>query len=501
MNVWEHLQQVPESWSGFVIGVVALAVVFLLRVTLRRDRRRNTTMPAFFLLVGLGLHMLSTLATAGGSTWGTLNLFTVFFLALGMTGLAALLVFDVVLRRQLVPSIVRDMLQAVLLFIIVMVILRRSGVDLLSLLTTSAVLTAIVGLALQNTIQNLFAGLALPVERTFGIGDWVRVGEHVGRIVEMQWRATLLVTKDGDSVIVPNNHLLASEAVNYSKPSGHHRVWIRVGFHYRHPPNVVRKVLLDALRGVHGALTHPPPDCFPVEFGESAVIYALRFWIDDYELDPVIGGEVHTRVWYAAQRAGLEIPFPIRTLLTPAHADDHPTTTKEEEHAERLAALATVDLFGPLEHADREVLTAGMRRVSFAAGERIIEQGDPGDSLYLLRSGEIAVHLTLDGAGREVARVKPGDFFGEMSLVTGEPRQASCTACSDVVCYVIGHKVLRKLLDTKPKLAEDLSAVLVSRQMALDGQREGLSAEARARRTAEARSNLLARIRGFFQLH
>src|SRR5262249_32783610 len=160
-------------------------------------RRRNTTAPAFFVVVGLSLHLLSALVAAGGAAWGALNIFTDFFLALGVTGLAALLVFDVVLPREHVPSIVRDMLQAWLLLILAIVVLRWAGVDLLSLVPTSAVVTAIIGLALQNTIQNLFAGLALPIERTFAIGDWVRVGDHVGRIVEMQWRATLLVTKDG----------------------------------------------------------------------------------------------------------------------------------------------------------------------------------------------------------------------------------------------------------------------------------------------------------------
>lgn len=502
MGGWEHLQQMHDSWPELVVGFLTLVLVLVLRwAVLPPDRRHSTTAPAVFLTVALVLHLLATAIVATlGTPSGALALLTILFLALGLTGLCAILVFDFVLRRRQIPSILRDLVQGVILFVIVLVVLRRSGVDPFSLVTTSAVVTAVIGLALQNTIANLFAGLALPIERTLAIGDWIRVGEHLGRIREMQWRAALIVTRDGDTVVVPNSHLLSSEVVNYSRPSDTHRVWLRVGFHYRHPPNEVRRVLLGALRGAPDVLTTPAPDCFPVEFGDSSIVYALRYWISDFERENPIDGEVRARVWYAAQRAGLEIPFPIRTIVTAGGVPEHHAAQKETELAERLAALAGVDVFAPLEAADREVLARGMKRVHFGAGEHIIEQGEAGDSLYLIRSGEIAVHLAVDGARRQLARLNAGDFFGEMSLVTGEPRNASCTAVSDVVCYVIDHRAFRRLLDARPELAQDISAVLARRQMALDGQREGLSGEARARREAEAESNLLDRICGFFGL-
>ncbi|HZP42858.1 MAG TPA: mechanosensitive ion channel family protein [Candidatus Binatia bacterium] len=502
MSGWERLQQIHGSGLELLVGILALAVVLLLRwAVLPPDRRRGTTAPAVFLAIALVLHLLaSVMAAELGTPSGALALLTILFLALGLTGLCAIVVFDFALRRRQIPSILRDLAQAVMLFGIVLVVLRSSGVDPFSLLTTSAVVTAVVGLALQNTIANVFAGLALPIERTIQIGDWVKVGDHVGRIVELEWRAALLVTKDGDSVIVPNAQLLGSEVVNYSRPNDAHRMWLRVGFHYRHPPNEVRRVLLGALRGAPDVLEVPAPDCFPVEFGDSAIVYALRYWIADFERESPIDGEVRTRVWYAAQRAGLEMPFPIRTIVAAGPAVEHHPAQRESELAERLDALAGVDVFAPLEDADRELLARGMKRVHFGAGERIIEQGDFGDSLYLIRSGEIAVHLALDGVRRQVARLDAGDFFGEMSLITGEPRNASCTAVSDAVCYVIDHRTFRSLLDAKPDLARDLSAVLARRQMALDGEREGLSAEARARREAETQSNLLDRIRGFFGL-
>ena len=500
MGGWEHLQQIHDSWPELVVGFLTLVMVLVLRfAVLPGERRRSTTAPAMFLTIALLLHLLATAIVAAlGTPSGMLALLTIFFLALGLTGVCAIVAFDLVLRHRQIPSIVRDLVQAVILFVIILFVLRRSGVDPFSLVTTSAVLTAVIGLALQNTIANLFAGLALPMERTLAIGDWIKVGEHVGRILEMQWRAALIVTKDGDTVVVPNSHLLSSEVINYSRPNEAHRVWLRVGIHYRHPPNEVRQVLLGALRGAPDVLKSPPPDCFPHEFADSAIVYALRYWISDFEREIPIDGAVRARVWYATQRAGLEVPFPVRTIVNATVAAEHHAAQKETEDAERLAAVGSVDIFAPLESADRELLARAMTRVHFGAGEHILEQGEPGNSLYLIHAGEIAVHLAVDGGRRQVARLNAGDFFGEMSLITGEPRNASCTAATDVVCYVIDHRAFRRLLDAKPRLAEELSAVLARRQIMLDGEREGLSAEVRARRTAEAESNLLGRIRGFF---
>ena len=271
-----------------------------------------------------------------------------------------------------------------------------------------------------------------------------------------------------------------------------------MGFHYRHPPNDVRQVLVEAVRGTPGVLGTPSPDCFPVDYAESAVTYALRYWIADLVDDAAIDGEVRTRVWYAARRAGLEMPFPIRTVLTSATPAEQANV--EGEKADRVSALGGIDLFAPLALAERVHLASSLRTERFGRGEQIVRQGDPGNSLYLICTGEVAVHLEGDGVRREVATLRARDFFGEMSLMTGEPHSATCTAKSDAVCYVLQHTALRQLLAERSQIAEDLSAVLARRTALLDDQRAGLSEEARARREAEAQSHVLARIRECFRL-
>jgi CRP-like cAMP-binding protein len=270
-------------------------------------------------------------------------------------------------------------------------------------------------------------------------------------------------------------------------------VSIHVGFHYRHPPNEVKDVLLDAVRGMPGLVVDPASDCFPFEFGDSAVTYELRVWLDDFlRLEPIVG-EVKTRVWYAARRAGLEIPYPIRTIVGAP-------TEVEDVTESRIAALGRVDLFAPLDDGSRACLAASLHEQRFGSGEDIIRQDVPGDSLFIIARGSVEVRVSVDGAHRRIATLGAGEFFGEMSLMTGAHRTATCTALTDTVCYVVDQPAFRCILDTRPSLAEDISSILAERQIGLDESREGLGAEARARRAREARSHLLTAIRRVFAI-
>jgi CRP-like cAMP-binding protein len=302
-----------------------------------------------------------------------------------------------------------------------------------------------------------------------------------------------VVTKSGDTIITPNNQLITTSVINFSRPNPMHRTVIHVAFHYRHPPNEVREVLLDAVRGMPGVLTTPASDCFPFEFGDSAVTYELRVWIEDFlRLEPIVG-EVKTRVWYAARRAGLEIPYPIRTVVGA-------TPEVEDASGSRVTALERVDLFAPLDAESRTRLAGSLREQRFGSGEDIIRQDAPGDSLFIIARGRVEVRVSVDGAHRRIATLGPGKFFGEMSLMTGAHRTATCTAITDTVCYVIDQPTFRCVLDTRPSLAEDISSILAERQVELEENRENLGVEARRRRAHEARSHLLSAIRRAFAI-
>jgi small-conductance mechanosensitive channel/CRP-like cAMP-binding protein len=479
-------------------ATVALLLTLVLSQLLPARRRHGGGLARLMLAlaVGLSLAAVGAATTAMDAPGRLLHLGSILALACGLVGLAGIVVFDLVLPafRVDVPSILRDVLQIAVVALVVMACLRLAGLDVLPLVTTSAVLTAVIGLALQAPIANVFGGLALQLDRTLGQGDWIQTGTHSGRIVEIGWRSTRLITKDGDTLFLPNSQLLSGDVLNLSRPTGAHRVSVQVSVHDRHPPGTVRQRLVDAIRDVPGVLEYPPPDCVVVDFGEAAVVYAVRYWLAEFERDMTIASEVRARLWYATRRAGLEAPPP-RTVLgrrveTPAAAP-----APQDDGAERRERLRAVELFTPLDDAALDRLATRARRLDFTAGEPIVRQGEAGDTVYVVHEGEVGVRVQVDGSTAEVATLRPGQIFGEMALLTGEPRNASCTARTEVSCYVIHRAEFENLLAHHPEIAERLAAVLASRQAALEAEREGLSAAAQARREAEQHSRLRTRIR------
>jgi small-conductance mechanosensitive channel/CRP-like cAMP-binding protein len=493
-QVRSRLEQLAPARLGAAVVVVSLLVLLGLRLVLPPPARARTQAPAVLLLLALAFRLVGGALQGFGFSGaaGVLNVLAILFLVLGATGVAAVLLFDVVLRRRPVAAVVRDLTQYVLAVGIVLAMLSQSGVDAVSIVATGGVLTAVIGFALQSTIANVFAGVALPFEGEVRMGDWIRVGEHVGNVREIKWRATTILTRDGDIVVVPNNQLLTTDVTNYSRPTPAHRMRVTVGVHYRHPPNDVKAVLLEAVRGVPGVLVQPPPDAAPLEFADSAVVYRLRYWIADFSDEITIDGEVRTRVWYATRRAGLEMPFPIRTIV--------PSTEQVPDGASmRRAALDRVDLFATLDTESRGRLAGDMREQHFAAGEDIVRQDEPGDSLFVIARGDVEVRLSTDTVSRRVATLGSGQIFGEMSLVLGEPRAATCTALTDTVCYVIDRFAFGALLAARPEVADDVSARLAERQVGLEASRERLTAAAREQRTRDTRSAFVAAIRRAFR--
>ncbi len=275
MHLFDQLLLVGPTWVGVTVTVTAILLLHWLRQLLPPTQRHRGKVTLLWFYLALVFRLGATIALNAGAytTWVLLSFLDLVSCALGIIGSVRLVVFDIAINRTRVriPLIVSDLVHLGVVLVVLLVILYQHGLDPLSLVTTSAVLTAIVGLALQGTIANVFAGLALHTDKTIGIGDWVQIGSLIGRISEIKWRSTALWTEDGDLVIVPNSRLLDSEVQNLSRPDDVQRMTIKVGFHYRHPPNEVKRVLLDAVCDVPGVRTEPTPNCVLPDFPYSCV--------------------------------------------------------------------------------------------------------------------------------------------------------------------------------------------------------------------------------------
>jgi small-conductance mechanosensitive channel/CRP-like cAMP-binding protein len=490
-----------HEWSAQgslpVIAVALLAILLLLRFIVPASERGRVKAGNFF--VGAYLASLVALAvfhppvpSAAHHDWLRLLPVLLFSFAAVMT--SGLLVFDVVLVRRAIPRILRDILQAVAYLITAAVVLTRSEVDVTKIFTASVLTTAVIGLALQETLGNVMAGLALQLERDFEVGDWISLDDRIsGSIREVRWRATTIVSKNGDLMLIPNSAITRATITNFSRPTTAHRQWIRVRVHFRHPPARVRDVIVEAVRELAFVRVDPPPDCVLLEFKEDASIYAVRYWMDDVQRDDSMDSAVRSAVWYALHRAGMEIPFPSRNINVTELNEERERRKDDEEYARRVDALSRVDVFRALDAEKIDRLSRRMRMMIFGPGETILRQGDPGDSLYVVRSGQVAVRIGVLGASKEVTTLGEGQFFGEMSLMTGAMRAATVVAKSDTECYIVDKEAFQEILQERPELAAVISDILAQRQVAL-GDLPSLSVAP----TAAQKNQLMTKIASFF---
>jgi small-conductance mechanosensitive channel/CRP-like cAMP-binding protein len=497
----------PSGAEGFVFEaepVVLLPVLALLLLGLGRlTRLRPALRPLFAPLVALAL--LLAVARAGGPP--LLALLPRFWLLslppLLVFGVrAAVIVFEVLFRRGRgdAPPALLDSVVSVLLYGVGIGFVAHTffGIELTPFLATSAVVGAVVGLALQDTLGNLFAGIALHTEAPFRVGDWVRVADRDGRIEQVSWRAMRLRTWDGDTLNIPNNEVARHAVLNYSVPLQPHSRVITVGVGYHTPPNRAMAVLKAALAQVEGLAPGMPPTVRILSFQEYTVRYEVRYFFSSYEDYRAAEGEVHRLIWYHFRRAGIEFVFPTSNVTL----QQAPPPAEREDTGERLVrALRNIDLFQTLTDAELRTVAGRLRPLHYASGERIIEEGAAGDSFFLVDRGEVRVLRKMAGVPREIARIGEGECFGEMAMLTGQRRTATVVAATDVDVLMIDKAGFQDILAANPEVAVDISALLAQRRAALHSAEEDLTTKFQAGGAeGELKADILGRIRSYFGL-
>lgn len=393
------------------------------------------------------------------------------------------------------PKITRDITLAIAYSVAFIIILRtRGGVDPLGLITTSAVLTAMIGLAAQNVLGNLFASITIQIERPYRIGDWIQFHEHVGRVINVGWEATRILNMEDELIIIPNLDISKSTIKNYSMPTTRHVMKIDVGVEYGAPPDQVKKILIDICSQEPNILKEPVPVIRITNYGDFAVNYQIRCFYDDFSISQDLRAAVMRRVWYALKRNNIRIPFPVRDV----HFKHIERKIEQEEFTQvRVAArreLAQVPILKPLPEQSLDIIAEHMLLEEYGDGENIVRQGDAGDSLFILHKGVCDVELS-DGKHppTKIATMTAPAFFGEMSLLTGEPRTATVKSVGSVVVFSIDKALFKDVFVSHPAISEELARVLESRQRenaTTIGQQE-VSAD-------DGASKILSRIKSFF---
>jgi small-conductance mechanosensitive channel/CRP-like cAMP-binding protein len=467
--------------STLIVPLVYGLTIIALLLVIERLLRRSGMLHGFgipYLLGTLTLSLAVGLTTAfkqlGQPIDGTLYsaLLALIVCAWGFVGLglAESLLIDRWIKRRgaNVPRLVLDVGRGLAFIVVILLTLSLVlGVQLSSIVISSTILTAVIGLALQDLLKNVISGIALQGERPFEIGHWVEINKQIGRVVEMSWRATRVITVDGNYVIYPNSNLAQAELINYTIGSPVQAMHVQVGVGYSHAPNLVKQVLADAASASPDVCREPPPSIKLIQYGDYSVTYDIKFWLYNYDKYPEKRDAVMTNAWYHLHRAGIKLPFPIREVYM--HQVD-PLSEADQHHfqiEQLVASLRHVDLFAVLDSAELHALAEQTSQRLYGAGEVLARQGELGDSFFIIRSGRVRIDVDDDLNDSlpavTVNRLGPGEFFGELALLTGAPRGATVIAEADTETLVVAQHDIAPLLQANPELPERMGAVLARR--------------------------------------
>ncbi len=492
---------------SFMLGA-ALLFVF---VPFERLRIRNAVL--LFSVAVAGLLAAAAIATYGAGQGGAAYRWTrwaaVFIGGIAIVNLASVLIFEVLLEavRLKPPRILRDLLIAFTYIIIALTLLSQSGVDLTGIIATSAVITAIIGFSLQDTLGNTMGGMALQMERTIGVGDWVRIDQHEGRVKEIRWRQTSIETRNWDTIVIPNSVLMKGLVTILGRRTGaarQHRMWVYFNVDFRYPPSDVIDAVEAALcaEPISNVAREPAPNCVFMDFKESYGSYAVRYWLTDLAVDDPTNSVVRQRIYFALRRANIPLSIPAHSLFITEEDESRRQRKHHQEITQRVAALKQMELFHSLTDEETRELAERLIKAPFVRGEAMTRQGAEAHWLYIISEGEAEVRVAAEGSqlSEHVATLNAGNFFGEMGLMTGEPRTATVIASTDVECYRLNKEAFHDILHRRPEIAEDISRILARRRVELEGVREELNEEAMRRRMRHAQNDFLERIRKFFLL-
>lgn len=511
MSFWENMMDF--FWSDvslpllFMVAFLAL-VLFQFR---REDRPALVNTVSFFMVCLAGqflggvLHALSHPRAADVTH-------EVFVIGAGIAviRLWGLLVFRIVLPavRLTPPRITEDIFVIIAYIAWFMVRLRYAGLDLGSILATSAMITAVVAFAMQDTLGNILGGLALQLDNSVEVGDWIKVDDISGKVVDIRWRSTLVETRNWETVVFPNSQLMKSKFMvlgrRTDQPVQWRRwVWFNVGLDVA--PTRVVNVVEDSIlhTEIANVAKSPAPNCLLMDMDSKGYArYALRYWLTDLGPDDPTDAMLRWHIMTALQRAGIKLAVEDQSIHITKENEKYDEVVRQREVGLRVKTLRRVELFSQLNDAELTRLAERLRYSPFAKGNVITRQGDERSHwLYIIINGEAEVFVDLsNGKRRSVRILERGNFFGEMGLLTGAPRSASVIARTDVECYRIDKDVVEEMLHARPGMADEISHILVTRRAELDAALQNLDATGAHKDLSQQRNEILATIKRFFSL-
>jgi small-conductance mechanosensitive channel/CRP-like cAMP-binding protein len=415
-----------------------------------------------------------------------------------------LIVWPLFIEQRLgyaIPRLLKDLLRLVVVVIaigtIVSVVFEQS---ITGFLAASGVVGLVLGFALRNMIADFFSGIALNLERSFSVGDRVQIegSDLTGDIVEINWRTTVIKNFTGNYLIVPNSRMATMQVENYHKPVKAHYNWHFLTLDFEVPIERAERILLAALKEAQTpfGITESPIARVRLP-NERGMEYIVVYQVPEYRFRGRMRAAVMRSVMRHLAIAGIRPVYPQHNIYTA----EMPWRQPEQQPNPR-DVLQHVALFTVLDATEIASLASHMTPHMFAAGQVIVEQGESTASMYIVAEGLLYVYITPPESGSllKVSEISPGQFFGEMALLTGEPRSATVKAETEALVYEITKEDMEVLLNKRPEIAEQLSKMIAQRRLRQQEFMERLPAAQQAVEVQNFATQLLDKVRRFFGL-
>lgn len=510
MDYWHHVMEFFWREESLLVLVFAFLLgMFLLRFL--RESRSSVSNTLLFFLACWAIQFLSSLIHAFEFTLIANVFYEIGFIGAGVAliRLFGLLAFRIVLPRMRVnpPRIAEDFFVILCYVVWFLVRLSYAGLDLGSILATSAVITAVIAFAMQDTLGNILGGLALQLDNSIEIGDWIKVDDIAGRVVDIRWRSTLVETRNWETVVFPNSQLMKNKFLVLGRRTDQPvqwRRWIWFNTSLEVSPAKVMQTVESALaRAEIAHVAHQPaPNCVLMEIDHGCARYAVRYWLTDLAVDDPTDSAVRRHLHAALARAGIRLSVEEQSVQYVKYSEKRAEALHQRELALRHKTLRRIELFGQLTDAELQQLAEHLKYVPYVSGDVIAHQGEASEHwLFIIIRGEAEVFLPgPHGEKRMLNVLTQGDFFGEMSLLTGSPRIASVIARTDLECYRLDKESFEEILRARPAIADEVTNVLMVRQEALDAALKSMGQTDPAHEPHPPRTEVLAVVKRFFGL-
>ncbi|RKZ38580.1 MAG: hypothetical protein DRQ49_13915 [Gammaproteobacteria bacterium] len=377
-------------------------------------------------------------------------------------------------NKKAVPKLIKDLVTVIIFFIvIVFVISTVFKQPVTGIWATSGIIGIILGFALQSIILDAFTGTAINVDRPYKIGDWIRVHSNrspridiYGCVLEISWRTTRIMTRENNEVVIPNRRLGEVMVTNYMKPTLPSRLALTFALEFAIPPERAIRVLSAATKAVLGKnnlLEEPEPEIMVHDTKSYGIEYLIWFWI---------------RGDTAAEPARHLVAKSIIEHLQHAELFTDSSTRHLEDSVEyRVKLLKGVSLFSPLDTEEVNQLAIYLQQVFYKTGDIVVKEGEPGETMFIVAEGMLNIYNDVDDTDKhklKIAQIFAGQFFGEISLFTGQARAATVVAETDTILYEISKYDIFPLLRKKPDLVEAFSKIVAERRLHLSQAMESM---------------------------